>query len=160
MSYCAQQILDLATSIYSDIGSPSDQSVGYLSGVISNSGFLGQINNTLGTCFYLSGDAPCIVGFTPEEGAIGSLMYQTNYFQKARLAVLQGGISSAADSWVQLDEGDSRIKRDSRTLYAKEYGALWKDADKSLKEALSYWTLNHTVPQGINAAQTYGWPSP
>ena len=72
MSFCTDQILSLASGIYQSIGSPTSQSVGFISGWLTSSGgMLGEVNTKLDTCFYISGDAPCIAGgFGPgAEGA-------------------------------------------------------------------------------------------
>ena len=158
MSFCSDQILNLATTIYTDIGSPSAQSIGYISGVLTNSGsFIGAINNKLDTCFYLSGDAPCIVGFSTRESEIASLMYQVNYYNKARLAVL---VNNGDTAWVTLKESDSTITRSNVVEIAKQYGALYADANQKLKDAVHYWTLNNSVVQGIDSAENYSWPTP
>lgn len=157
-SFCAPQIYTLATSIFNEIGSPPSQSIGYISGWLSSSGTLGDLNNRLGTCFWVSGDAPCIVDYTNAEGAIASQIYQSSYYNRQALSVLQGGIDSTP--WTSLAEGDSKVSRESRSSFAKEYRELYKQSEEKLVGLIHYWTLNHTVPQGIDAAQTYAFPSP
>lgn len=157
--FCSPQILNLATQIYNDINAPSDQSVGYISGWLTNSGaMLAELNNRLGTCYWMSGDSPCIVDFGPQEGAIANQIYQSNYYKRQTLAVLQGGVDCTP--WTQIAEGDSRVTRESRTSFAKEYRGLYKESEEKLDTLIHMWTLNHTIPAGIDAAQTYQYPSP
>lgn len=154
--YCAEQILGLASGIYADIGAPPSQSVGYISGwLVSSGSFLGDLNNRASTCVYVSGDAPCLVNFNPALGSIANLIYQANYFKVAWLAVLQGGAQ-----WTQLTEGDSKISREATTNIAKLYKDAHKDADDDLKLAIHYYTLNQSIPQGIDGVSLYSWPSP
>lgn len=160
MPFCSDQIFNWATTLWYDLNSPSNVSLGYLSGWLSNSGTLGDINNRLGTCFWVSGDAPCIVDFTNDEGSIANAIYQITYYRNQRLGVLKGGVDNAAQAWTTIKEGDSTISRDARANIAREFGAMQREAEEKFRHLLSYYTLNHTVPQGINAANAYSFPSP
>lgn len=158
--FCSNQIYQLANTIWQDIGTPTNISLGYVSGWIVNSGAgLGQLNNTLGTCVYQSGDAPCLVGFEPEMAPIVNTLYQITYYNQQRLATLRGNGDPNA-LWTTLKEGDSTITRSDVTKVAASYRDLYTDSNKRLNELVHYWTLNHSVPQGIDAAQLYAWPSP
>lgn len=160
MSYCTEQILLLAGSIYTGIGAPTAQSVGYVSGWITNSGgMLGEVNNRLGTSFYLSGAGPCIEdGFGPEEGAIATFAYQLSYYRGRALAVLANATSAVM--WTELREGDTTIRRESPSSIAKVYSALGNDAEKALNGAVHDWKLNHTLSVAVNAEDLASYPSP
>jgi len=84
-------------------------------------------------------------------------MYQVNYYNKARLAVL---VNNGDTAWVTLKESDSTITRSNVVEIAKQYGALYADANQKLKDAVHYWTLNNSVVQGIDSAENYSWPTP
>jgi hypothetical protein len=158
MSFCAAQILDLATATHGDINSPSNVSIGFISGYYTSSGsFLGDFNNKLSTCVWVSGDSPCLVGFGPAEASIATLIYQTSYFKKLALSSLAGGGDTM---WTTLKEGDSTITRSSMIDVAKQYRELHKTAEEELKTAIHYYTLNHSVPMSIEGQDSYGFPSP
>lgn len=156
--YCTNLILPLAQSIYADINSPSNQSVGYISGWITSSGgMIAEVNNRLGICVSLSGTQPCLVGFGPAEGALASLIYQSNYYKRQAACVLQGGGEAM---WTQLKEGDSTIVRSDMTKVSKEFRELHKSTEEELTAMIHYWTLNRTVPTAIDAQQVGAYPSP
>lgn len=143
-----------------DLGSPTNQSVGFISGVLSTSGFLGGVANRLGECFWISGDSPCIVNFNNDVGSIAALIYESSYYKGQSTAVLAGGLASDRGSWTNLSESDSKIAREGRTLYAREYRQLWQETELQINKLVHYWTINHTVPQAVAANQVYAYPSP
>lgn len=157
-SFCTEQILLLAGSIYTGIGAPSAQSVGYVSGWLTSSGgMLGDLNNRLGTSFYLSGAGPCIAGgFTPEEGAIAAMIYDMSYsFGQARAALANGG-----SMWTSIAEGDTKINRASAVEVSKAYRGMATDAETTLNGMIHDWKLNHSLATTVNAESLASWPSP
>lgn len=160
MSYCTSDILPLASGIYQDLGSPGSQSVGYISGVLTSSGFLGSLNNKLFTSFYLSGSNPCITdaggGFGAEEADIMELMYKTDYYELRALSILDGG----GTFWTSLSEGDSKITRESTANLSKQYLALQSSSQQTLRIAIGDYQRRISSPQSVDAASLYSFPSP
>ncbi len=156
MSYCTAQILQLASGIYQGLGSPPAQSIGYVSGWITSSGNLGDLNNRLNTCFYLDGDAPCIAGFGPQEAAIYAEIYEMYYYESLALAALAGG----GTFWTSMREGDTTIQRDSPIKLAKAYRDLQDAAQKQLHIAVANWKVGHSIPTTVDGSSLYSWPSP
>lgn len=158
MAYCTQQIVALAGSIYSGIGAPSAQSVGFVSGWITSSGVLGDINNRLNTDFYLDGSGPCIAGdFGDAEGAILDQMYQSAYYRQRALAALAGADSS---SWTSMKEGDTAISREKSSDRSKAYLDMSKDSDQNLYIAINNWKVGHSIPASIDGSDLASFPSP
>ncbi len=158
MSYCVQQIVQLAGEIYSGIGAPSSLSVGYVSGWLVSSGSLGGINNRLTTCFSLTGDSPCIVGgFGASESAIYELMFRTDYFLQQANAVLANGGTQA---WLTMKEGDTTISRESTAARAKVYLEIYRETEDDLRVATANWKLGHSIPASVDGSSLYSWPSP
>ena len=157
MSYCTEQIVLLAGNIYTGIGAPTSQSVAYVSGWVTSSGALGDINNRLGTSYYLSGTSPCIAGeFGPQEGQIMTLIYQRDYYFTEARRVLAGG----GTFWTSMADGDTRLSRESATKVAREYRELSKDMDHELRLAIHDWKLNHSLTVSVNASPLASWPTP
>lgn len=160
MSYCVDQILELATDIYGSIGSPSSISIGFISGWLVDSGNLGDLNNKLGTSFYLSGDAPCITdgggGFGGEEASIYTLMYKGDFYEGQSLSVL----ANMGSAWTSLGEGDTRVAREGPSKASAAYLALNKQSNAFLRLAISDYKRRISVPQSVDSSQTYSWPSP
>jgi hypothetical protein len=159
MSYCVDQIVDLATDIYGNIGSPTNLSVSFISGWLVDSGNLGGLNNKLSTSFYLTGDAPCITdncgNFGGEEADIYQLIYQSSYYASAALGVLAGG-----PAWTNLAEGDTKITREGASKYAQAYLAMKTDNDKNLRLAIHDYKLRITVAQSVDYCAPGSYPSP
>ena len=161
MSYCVDQIVELATDIYGNIGSPSNLSVSFISGwLIDFRGNLGGLNNKLSTSFYLTGDAPCITdnggNFAGEEADAYGMMYTTNYYTSAANNVLAGGGSF----WTSLSEGDSRVSRTDVTKISAAYLALAKENTRLLRLAISDYKLRISVPQSVDVCAPASYPSP
>lgn len=156
MSYCAEQILGLATDTWNQIGSPTSISVGWISGVYSSSGHLGALNNRLTTCMYLSGDSPCIVGMGAEEASIYQLSYLNGYYRGLSASVM--GQSSI--TWTRLREGDSSVERESSVSMSKAYTAIWQENNKQLNVAVANYKLGVSIPRSIDSAALPGWPTP
>lgn len=160
MSFCAQQILALASGVYQEIGSPSSQSPAYISGWMTESGNLGDLNNKLSTSFILTGDSTCITdgcgGFGGEEAAIYTLMYKSDYYELMSLQALQGG----GTFWTSMAEGDTRLTRSNIVDISKAYLALNDQSNQFLRLAIHDYKLRIIVPQGISAEQSYQAPTP
>lgn len=152
--YTTNDILTLASGIYSDLGSPPNISVGYISGYITSSGTLGDLNNKLCTSFYLNGADPDIVDpFGPEEGNIVELMFRVQFFSQQAMSVLAVG---GASYWTSLTEADTKITRNP-IEYAKQYLAWKVDAQSQLRLAIHDYQLRLSVPaQIVNANWGYG----
>lgn len=158
MSYCVQQIVQLAGEIYTGIGAPSSLSVGYISGWLVSSGNLGDINNRLTTCFSLSGDAPCIVGgFGAPESSIYELMFQTSYYLQQANSVLANGGNVP---WTSMKEADTSITREGTVARSKAYLNLYESTDGNLRVAVANWKLAHSIPLTVDGSSLYSWPSP
>ncbi len=156
MSFCSNQILELASGIYTDMGSPSVLSVGYISGWLVQSGNLGGLNNKLDTCFWLSGDSPCIVnGFGGAEASIYTTIYKIGYYTFAMQSAL-----SNPNPWTALTEGDSKIVREGPTASAKIYLGLLTENNYQLRLAVGDWKRNHSIPTTVNAADLASYPTP
>lgn len=155
--FCSAQIVALASGVWQELNSPTAISVGYISGIFSSSGFLGELNNRLTTSFYFSGDGPCIVGgFGGKEAAIYALMYEAMFLKRMGLSAMQAG----GTFWVSIAENDSRVARESPTKVAAEYREMKKEVDEDLRIATAQWKIAHTLAVGVNFASLSSWPTP
>lgn len=156
--YCANQIVTLASDLYQQIGSPSSLSVGFISGWLTDSGNLGDLNNKLSASFFLSAD--CITdsngGFAGEEAAIYSLMYRGDFYESQSLSVLANGGSS----WTSFSEGDTKFTRTDVSKLSKAYLELNAQASKLLRLAIHDYQLRLSVPQSVVANAPYERPTP
>ena len=158
MSYTTPQILSLAQDIYTTIGSPTNQSVAFISGWITDSGTLGSLNNKLFTSFYLTGADPDITdangNFGPEEADILSLSYEVYYYKQQAVVTLQNGNTF----WTSLTEGDSKLARERTTDVSARYSALGTEANRLLRLAIHDYQWRIVTPQSISASQSFGYP--
>ncbi len=158
MSFCTNEVLTLASGIWQTIGSPTSVSVGFISGWITSSGgMLGDINMKLDSCFYVSGDSPCIAGgFGPQEAYIASLMYESNYYELKSLTALAGlGVP-----WTNMKEGDTSVTRESTVSISKQYLSLNANAQNQMRIAMHDYKLNKSLPGTVDGSDLYSFPSP
>ena len=154
MSYCSNEIALLAGQIWSGIGAPSAQSVGYVSGWLMSSGNLGDLNNRLSTDLSISGS--CILGMAPEEATIYQSLYNMGYYEGQSLATLAG----AGSYWVSLAEADSRVTRSNMVDVSKAYLALHENAQKALYVQVANYKRRLSIPASVDSDNLPAWPSP
>lgn len=155
MSFCADNILILAGTIYSGINSPSAQSIGYISGWLTNPANLGDLNNKLSTCFSFSGD--CIIGgFGSEEASVYQLTYNTDYYESQSLAILVGG----GTFWTSITEGDTKINRSDMVAVSRQFLALQKSSQDTMRLAIQDYKRKVSLCVSIDASDLPSWPSP
>lgn len=158
MSFCTEQVLSMASGIYYDLGSPTDISIGYISGWITASGgMLGSINTRLSTNFYLSGDAPCITnGFGDQEEALGALMFKSEYYERRSFMAL----TSMSIPWTTIKDGDSTLTRESASSISKAFLGLHENAEEQIRITVANWKRGATNVASVDAQSLYSWPSP
>lgn len=155
MSFSTTDIVTLAASIYDNLNSPPSLSVGYISGSLTSSGMLGELNGRLTTDFWISGGAAIVGDFGAQESAIYALMFETNYYRRKALEALQCG-----STWTTIREGDSSISRDSSIKASTEYRALRKESEGDLHVAVANWKIGKTMPVEVRAEQMASYPTP
>lgn len=156
MSYCTSDILLLAGQIYTGIGAPSNQSVGYISGWLTTEANIGELNNRLSTDMSLTGSAPCIDGMGPEEAAIYQNLYVMGYYESQSLAALAGGGSY----WISMSEGDSKISRSNVVDISKAYLALHENAQSTLYVQINQYKRRLAIPACVVGTDLPAYPSP
>lgn len=121
-------LTDLATLIWTDLGSPTDLSVSAIQTKLSSAGFLGKLNTLIDTNYTLIDG-----GITPELGdeeqAIYALMYMVDYYTGQLNKTLNG----YGTSFVTIQDGDSRITKSDITNVAR----LYRDQQAQLYKQLS-----------------------
>lgn len=157
MSYIAEQIAELAGVIYSGIGSPTSQSIGYVSGWLTSSSNLGDLNNRLNTSFSITGGA--ITGdFGDAEAAIYSMIYKVGFYETKASQTLLAGDSSLA--WLTLKEGDSSVTREGSAVRAKAYMEMRDNLKQSLHVAVCNWKRGQSLVANVDSSSLYSWPTP
>jgi hypothetical protein len=157
MSFCTSEILNLAGTIHENINSPTSISVGYLSGVLTSSGMIGELNNRLTTDYWISGGSCIAGGFGAAESAILALMVETNYYRRQALCTLQGG---GAGGVTVIREGDTTLQRTSPTEIAKGYQDLRRQSEHDLSVMVANWKLGHSMSVQVCAAPMASYPTP
>lgn len=156
MSFCTQDILTLASGIYEDLNSPSALSIGYISGVLTSSGFLGNINNRLNCSFWIESGTCIAGGFGAEESDIASTLFQMNYCRQQSMAVMQGGGAFVTT----IKDGDSTISMEGKSKLAAEWRAMRKELEDTLRVAVANWSRGHVAPVTVDAASLASYPVP
>lgn len=154
MSYCTSDILLLAGQIYTGVNSPSNLSIGYLSGWLMSAENVGELNNRLSTSLSISG--ACILDMGPEEATIYGSIYSMDYYEQQSLAALAGGGSY----WESLSEGDSKVSRTSVVNISKAYLALHDNAEKALYVSIAQYKRRVSIPATVDGTDLPAWPSP
>ena len=155
MSYTPEQVGILAGTIYSGLSSPSSQSIGYVSGWLTDDSSIGDLNNRLATDFSISGGG--ILGnFGHSEASIYALIYKMEFYEtQARQVLAAGGVL-----WTNIKEGDSSVTRANPIEVSKAYIQLHEKAQEDLHIAIANWTLGQTLPASVDSSSLPSWPTP
>lgn len=146
---CQDDIYILASGTWEELGSPSAPSIGYISGWFTSYAGIGKLNNTLNTCY--SGMSGCL---SPDIGAAESAIYKELY----KISYYDGRIAAATnaaltDSWLELKDDVSSIKRHNKNEVAKTFVSLRKEAYENLKDMIFSYQQNNSAAAFVNMGE-------
>jgi len=140
---CDLFISGVATGIYDDLGQPSGTSLTYISGwLVAN---VGKLNTLINTCY--SGVSGCI---EPELGLEETSIYREVFFNQYYSRKASENLSAiATDSWIEIKDEESSIRRASKADVAKSYLTLRDSSWSNLNNLVTSYRLNKAVPQQV-----------
>ncbi len=148
-------IYNLASGIWEEIGSPTSQSINYISGWLVNN--VGTLNNRINTCYSGDGSGCIDPAIDIEEQGIYKEIYKLNYYT---LMVTSSIGAAALSTWVELKDDVSSIRRISPNEFAKVYLQLKKEANAELNELIFDYQRNHATVGVINMGVPWEGPTP
>lgn len=141
-------ITNLSNSIWKDLGEPDDLTPSYIQSKLLSEPFLGRLNNLLSKCYRIvSNDIDPVLD--PDEQAIYALLYQSEWYA----AKINKIINATDIQWVEVVEGDSRIRRSSSTERARILKDLKSQVDTRLTQLVSLYRLNNSQPSSVDYSQ-------
>jgi hypothetical protein len=139
-------IQGLSIQTWEEVGSPTAPSSAYIFAWYKSAAGVGKLNNTLNTCFSIVSGS-----FSPEIGmdelAIYKELYKISYYD---LKVSQATNSAISDSWLELNDDVSSIKRHNKNEVAKTIMSLRKDSYDTLKDMIFSYQQNHSPAGFVN----------
>jgi hypothetical protein len=149
MSECQQDIYNLASGTWEELGSPSAPSIAFISGWYSSNPSIGKLNTAINTCF--SGLSGCITpSLGDEESAIYKELYKISYFD---LKIAQATNSALTDSWIELRDDVSTIKRQNKNEVAKTILLQRTESYKTLKDMIFSYQQNNSAARFVNMGE-------
>lgn len=139
-------LTDLATSIWNELGEPTDMPVSYIQSVLVSNAFLGDLNVLTTNCHVtVSGaiDPPLDVN----EQALASLMYQRNFYT-SKLNQIANGTDIP---FVSIQDGDSRITR----VNFGEMMKVYRDMQKQLNMQVNNLAYNYRQADAMARSVSY-----
>jgi hypothetical protein len=134
-------IQTLASGIWDDIGQPTAVSVSYISGWLVSAPNIGKLNNAINTCY--SGVSGCIDPVLSEdEQAIYKDIYLSSYYGRQATSFLG---AAGVDSWLEIKDDVSSIKRQNKNEISKSFIALQKQVQEDLKDKIFAYERNRVV---------------
>ena len=138
MSTPCNYILQMAHKIWDDIGQPTAVSPQYIASWLMASHNLGQLNNAINTCFVnTSGVIDPVMG--GDEQSIYRNLYLISYYGRQASAFLG---AASTDSWLELKDDVSSIKRQNKNEISKSFIALQKQTQDELKDRIFSYERN------------------
>lgn len=142
-------ITDLATNIWKDLGEPTDITVSYIQSKLVSDYFIGKLNVAISTSYTVSnGDIVPVLG--TDEQAIYALMYKSESYARTIAKLLSG--YSASSMWIELADGDGRVRRASPTELARVLKDLKNKSDSELTGLIHSYRMNNS---GSRSVDTY-----
>ena len=133
---------NLSESLYSELDSPSGISSAYVKQWLLNN--IGDLNNELNTNYSgvtgtisptLSGDAEFIY----------KKMFDAHWYSRQ----IKTSLGVGNYDWQVIREGDSEVRRISKTDVAKTYQVLKKDTVEELNRLINLYRSNKSIPQQV-----------
>jgi len=143
---------DIAAEIISDLDGQADLSQSYLVAWLRNN--IGALNNAIGSCFTLTDSLEFIPCIDNNQKDILKWMFNCHYYNLQGRRFI-GASGWETNSWVSIEEGDSKIRRVSPNDIAKTYFNLAKDCKESLNSSILFYRTNGAMPQSLSS-----WNSP
>lgn len=133
----------IAQEIHDDLGNPTDLNVSAIEAWLSvNSG---KLSTLLYTDIIVENSE-----FVPELNNKQKDIYKEMYFIRYYKRKVQTSLGANGVEWTLVREGDSMVRRTSKTEIAKEYKALVKEHIDSLKTLVAAYHKGNFDPEGID----------
>lgn len=130
---------EIATEIYTELGSPTDLSVSQIEfWLLAN---IGQVNLLIDEAILVESDE-----FVPELTSEQKEILKTLYYVKWATTGMQSNLGAAGYDWSELSEGDSKIRRVSRNEVAKNYKQLRDSYYEYLNTLAFFYKKNKITP--------------
>lgn len=139
------KIVDIADEIYRDLSEPTDLSIAKIAFWLRAN--IGQLNTLLNIAISEDADMEFDPELIDEEKDILKQLYLIRYYNKKATE----NLGSSAYQWTEVSEGDTRIKRASKTDVAKTYLVLKNDAEIEKNRLAALYRANRAVPHVINS---------
>jgi hypothetical protein len=152
-------IFSLASGIWDEIGQPTAIAPLYISGWLVSDSNLGKLNNAINTCYYnLSGCIEPALG--TDEQAIYKDIYLISYYRGRATATLNTAVS---DSWLELKDDVSSIKRQNKNEISKTFTVLSRETMEDLSDKIYAYQRNRSevgvISMGSGGEIVYGLPN-
>jgi hypothetical protein len=145
---------DLATSIWHDIGEPTDISISYIQSKLVSTAFIGRLNTLLGVCHTVT-DNEVSPDLDEDEQGIYSLMYQVEFYSR-KVAQLAAGLDQGV---ISLADGDSRLVFTSVVDKQRLYRDMYREMLAELNKLATTYRVDKTIVEDVkyyNLDSTYG----
>lgn len=140
-------ITDLATNIWKDIGEPTSITVSYIQSKLVSEYFIGKLNVAIASSYAIvNGDIVPALGTT--EQAIYGLLYKSDYYSTRISQTLAG--YSVSTMWVEMADGDGRVRRASPTEFAKVLKELKGQIDGDLRAMVGAYRMNNSQSRSVD----------
>lgn len=139
------KVVDLADEIYtSDLECPLDTSVPKI--VFKLLTLVGELNARLDLCVSVSESEEFDPELETDQAAILRWMFLVKYYGRH----IRENLGANGVQWTEIREGDSVIKRASKTDVARSYMALKRDAEAELNRLVGLYRINYAITRGTD----------
>ena len=138
------KLLEIADQIFRELGEPSNLSLASITAWLQYN--LGTLNNLICSNYSLTSGLQADPELGINEASVYKQLYQIHFFE--RLVATSSGASSY--DWVSITEGDSSLKRVSKTDQISEWRRVTTQLKSDLKDLVRLYKINQSQPYSIN----------
>ena len=145
----------IAAEIQNELSEDSSLSVLYLTTWLRDN--IGRLNAAIGTSFKIDVDTLEISeNLSEDQKVIFKSIYYCQYYSN----MANKNLGATGFAWVSIEEGDSKIRRASKTDIAKAFIGMAKDCQENLNKMIFYYKMNKALPSSLSSWNSPMWQYP
>lgn len=140
----------IAAEIKNELSEDSSLTIIYLTTWLRDN--IGRLNNAVNTSYTVDVDTLELSGNLTEDQKV---IFKNIYFCQYYSNMANKNLGATGFAWVSIEEGDSKIRRASKTDIAKAFMGMAKDCQENLNKMIFYYKMNKALPSSLSS-----WNSP
>jgi hypothetical protein len=145
-------VVDIADSLYEDLGQPSSTSIASIAFWLRN--HIGHLNTLIGTSYVLDEDQEIMSGDNEIGTSEADILKQLYMVYWAKLQVKNYLGASGTESVLTIEDDGAKVTKINKTTLASEYRNLAKDEQLALDQMVNSYKRHGSLPVQVTGDDT------